>query len=197
MATLTEQIYEKIRQDIYMLRLPDHEFLTKTALADRYQVSKAPVREALYRLCREGLMVSYPRRGYRIAMISEEEYEEIRRIRYLNECAAVDLLLKKADRPALEAIAEAAEHTGDVGGNMKFHMSLAAAADNPVLTDIIDRLVTSLARSVSMLKRAGQGRIPVYHQEIAAALMKGDAKSAKEYLKKDIGIEEESRNEDY
>ena len=83
----------------------------------------------------------------RQAMISEEEYEEIRRIRYLNECAAVDLLLKKADRPALEAMAEAAEHTGDVGGNMKFQISLAAAADNPVLTDIIDRLVTSLARS--------------------------------------------------
>lgn len=191
MATLTEQIYEKIRQDIYMFQLPDDEFLTETALAARYQVSKAPVREALYRLCREGMMISYPRRGYRIAMITEEEYEEIRQIRYLNECAAIDLLLKKADQAALSAIAAAAENTEDAGSNMNFHMTLARAAANPVLTDIIGRLTASLSRSITMLNRASQGRILVYHREIAGALMEGDGRKAKEYLKKDIGLEEE------
>ena len=75
--TLTQRVYEQLREDIYMLEWNEYEFLTESALAEKYQVSKAPIREALYRLCQEGMMESYPRKGYRIRIISAEEYVQV------------------------------------------------------------------------------------------------------------------------
>ena len=178
--TLTQRVYEQLREDIYMLEWNDYEFLTESALAEKYQVSKAPIREALYRLCQEGMMESYPRKGYRIRIISAEEYVQVQKIRCVNETLAVDFFL--------DEIVTAAEHSEDVGGNLRFHMALAKASQNSILVDLIDRLIHCVARSITMINRAKVEKPPVYHREIAKALEEGDGELAKAYLKKDIGV---------
>ena len=193
--TLTQQVYEWIRRDIYLLKWSEYEFLTESALAKTYQVSKAPIREALYRLCREGMMESYPRKGYRIRIISAHEYRKIQKIRYANESLAVDFFLANPGSKLCEEIKRAAEHYGDVGSNLAFHMALARASQNQMLMDIIDCLLHCVARSITIQNQMKKAPPLVYHREIAAALEKGDGIAAKEYLKKDIGVTEEKEKE--
>ncbi len=193
--TLTQQVYEWLRRDIYLLRWSEYEFLTESALAKEYQVSKAPIREALYRLCREGMMESYPRKGYRIRIISADEYRKIQKIRYANESLAVDFFLADPDSKLCDEIKRAAESYGDVGSNLAFHMALAKASQNQMLEDIIDRLLHCVARSITVQNQMKKASPLVYHMEIAEALEKRDGRLAKEYLKKDIGITEEKENE--
>lgn len=187
--TLTQQVYERLRQDIYMLHWDEQEFLTESALARTYQVSKAPIREALYRLCREGMMESYPRRGYRIRVISKEEYEQVKRIRYANETLALEFYLAHPRQELLDEMIRAAERSEDVGGNLAFHMALARASQNQILIDLIDRLMHCVSRSITMMNQAGTEKPPVYHREIVRALTEGDKEKAMMYLKQDIGLE--------
>lgn len=188
--TLTQEVYEKLREDIYMLRWNDREFLTESALSEAYHVSKAPIREALYRLCQEGMMESLPRVGYRIRVISNEEYEQIQEIRYINESLAIDFFLKNPSEDLLKEVKQAAWHSEDTGGNLKFHLALAKASQNKILIDLIDRLLHCVARSITILNYAKNKKPPLYHKEIAAALEQNNAQLAKKYLKKDIGLEE-------
>ena len=65
----SEHVYRKLREMILSLKLPPNFALGEQAVADRVQVSRTPVREALGRLSSEGLVDIYPRRGAIVAPI--------------------------------------------------------------------------------------------------------------------------------
>ncbi len=60
---LTEQAYVALEERIVTLRLPPGEFLSEAALAEQLGLGRTPIREALQRLAREGLVSILPRRG--------------------------------------------------------------------------------------------------------------------------------------
>lgn len=61
--TLTEQAYHQLEELIVTLQLPPGEILSETSLAQRLNIGRTPIREALQRLAREGLVVILPRKG--------------------------------------------------------------------------------------------------------------------------------------
>jgi len=61
--TLTEQAYRQLEEQIVTLRLEPGEFLSEYALAASLQIGRTPIREALQRLAREGLVTILPRKG--------------------------------------------------------------------------------------------------------------------------------------
>jgi DNA-binding GntR family transcriptional regulator len=79
-------VYRTLREEIGRLRLLPNERLRLEQLAARFQVSLTPIRHALRRLESEGLVVSLPRRGSRVAPLSVEELEEIQSLRLGLEC---------------------------------------------------------------------------------------------------------------
>jgi DNA-binding GntR family transcriptional regulator len=62
-ATLTDQAYQELEEEITTLRIPPGTIVSETLLSERFGVGRTPVREALQRLAREGLVVIMPRRG--------------------------------------------------------------------------------------------------------------------------------------
>ena len=56
-------IYENIKQDIIEGKFDSRSFLNAGELSEKYDVSKAPVRDALQLLCDSGFLISYPRKG--------------------------------------------------------------------------------------------------------------------------------------
>src|SRR5947209_46956 len=66
-ATLAEAAYAEIRELIISLELPPGAAFSEADLAERLQLSKTPVREALLRARIEGLVEVQPRAGYRVA----------------------------------------------------------------------------------------------------------------------------------
>lgn len=61
--TLTEQAYRALEEQIVTLQLKPGEFISEYALADSMGFGRTPVREALQRLAREGLVTILPRKG--------------------------------------------------------------------------------------------------------------------------------------
>jgi DNA-binding GntR family transcriptional regulator len=65
--TLTEQAYRQLEEQIVTLRLEPGEFLSEYALAEGLAIGRTPIREALQRLAREGLVTILPRKGILVA----------------------------------------------------------------------------------------------------------------------------------
>ena len=61
--TLTEQAYRVIEEQIVTLRLKPGEILSEQMLSATYEFGRTPIREALQRLAREGLITIFPRKG--------------------------------------------------------------------------------------------------------------------------------------
>ena len=80
-SSVEDIVYDALRREIGTLRREPGERLPLEELASRFGVSLTPVRHALRRLESEGLVVSLPRRGSRVAPLSVEELEEIQAIR--------------------------------------------------------------------------------------------------------------------
>jgi DNA-binding GntR family transcriptional regulator len=80
-VSVEDGVYRALRQEIGSLQRPPGQRLRLEELAARFQVSLTPVRHALRRLESEGLVMSRPRRGSRVAPLSVEELEEIQALR--------------------------------------------------------------------------------------------------------------------
>jgi DNA-binding GntR family transcriptional regulator len=80
-SSVEDGVYRILREEIGRLDLAPGERLRLEEVAGRLEVSLTPVRHALRRLESEGLVVSIPRRGSRVASLSVEELEEIQALR--------------------------------------------------------------------------------------------------------------------
>jgi DNA-binding GntR family transcriptional regulator len=102
-SSVEDHVYRALRAEIGRLDLAPGERLRLEELAGRLKVSLTPVRHALRRLESEGLVVSVPRRGSRVAPLSVEELEEIQALRLGLETF---LAREGAERCDDEALAE-------------------------------------------------------------------------------------------
>src|SRR3546814_15288270 len=71
--TLSERVFDVVREQIIMGKLRTDTPIRQDALAAELGVSKIPVREALARLEQEGLLTSHPNRGYLVRPMSTDE----------------------------------------------------------------------------------------------------------------------------
>ena len=187
--TMADKIYWDIKKDINNLVFDANEFLVEKDIAKRYAVSKAPVREAVHRLCQEGQLISHPRKGYAIVTINHREFDEIQQLRLINESRAIELAVEKASEQAIAGLYEIIKKTYDVNNNMEFHTRLAHLSGNKFLEDIVVKLLGVMSRSLSMVNVfQNTTEIARYHREIVDALIKRDAATAKEWLKKDLNL---------
>lgn len=148
--SLTDQIRESILKAILDGELRPGELYSVQTLADSYEVSRTPVREALIDLSRQG-MVSFERnRGVRILESSPEELEQILSMRILLEVPAAyraataisdaDLEKLGAELLKMESAAEADDEAVMMAHDRRFHELLNDAAGNERLALYVDSL---------------------------------------------------------
>ncbi|WP_131735531.1 GntR family transcriptional regulator [Actinomadura roseirufa] len=103
----TSQAYRAIRRQIIDLTLPPGSSFTETSLAQKWQVSKTPVREALARLRRDGLVQALPRAGYVVSPVTLQDTDDLCGLRaLLSGEAAAAAARQGVDAPALERLHE-------------------------------------------------------------------------------------------
>ena len=88
--SIKDQIYNKIFAGIMNNEFSFDEFLTEKSLMEKYQVSRAPVREALMQLRSDRIIASTPRHGYRIRKPAQEELRDIINFRTVMECSFLE-----------------------------------------------------------------------------------------------------------
>ncbi len=89
--TLTEKAYRALEEEIVTLRIPPGTIVSETILSRRLGVGRTPVREALQRLAREGLVVIMPRRG-----IIVSDLDPLRQLRLLEARREIERFLARS-----------------------------------------------------------------------------------------------------
>ncbi len=164
--------------------------LDEAALAEQYQVSRTPVREALIQLQAQGLVTSLPRGGMIVAKMDLQQLLSLWELLAELEGVAVRLACQRMTREELTAIVEQHEASAaiveadDVAGwqdsNLRFHELIYRATRNPYLRQEVLRIRT---RTGYYRKHAfgALGRIRAsfeQHGEVVHALQRGDAEAA-------------------
>lgn len=192
-----KEIYKQIKLDILNLRIKDGEFLTLAELADKYNVSKTPVRDALGALEIQGYLKSLPRKGYLVKPVTQRNIIESFQMRFIIEKAAVNLAVKTASDFELEEILNLAmkfpegsqcdETIGFSKINGMFHMLIAKATHNSLLIEMFEGIMENLSRILMIdCKQVEFTDEKADHIKMAKALIERDGAKAEELLEKHI-----------
>jgi DNA-binding GntR family transcriptional regulator len=106
--SLTDRAYAELEERIVTLALKPGQVLSENALASSLGIGRTPIREALQRLAREGLIVVLPRRGVMVSEINVRSQLELLRVRRELERLMAQLAAKRAsaeERARLREIA--------------------------------------------------------------------------------------------
>ena len=117
---LAERVYTLIKDDIFSFRLLPGDRFTETEMAQRCGASRTPVRDALYRLEREGYLHVAFRSGWRVRPLDFERFEQLYDLRIVLEAAAVTRICEAPDAVDLTCLqqvwlTEPAERVCDCG----------------------------------------------------------------------------------
>lgn len=185
-ATATSGVLASLRADVASGFLAPGDQIVQERLAERYGVSRAPLREALRLLESEGLVTHEPHRGYFVTSLSVADLHEVYRLRALLEAEAITNAvphLSPAEIDRIEALAHAvddASSRADLGSvtavNRQFHFTIFEASAMPRLIRLLGQLwdATDAYRAVYFSDPANLRRISVEHREIIAALRAHD-----------------------
>jgi len=172
--TLREKILETIRDDILRGRLQPGEKVAEPELAERFGISRTPIREALRQLESEGYLTVVPRRGAIVTALTETEIEELYAIKsilegYAAQVAAARMSAKEIERlEALNQRLESLSLDGDTRNFFKvhneFHDAFVKAAGNEKLAELIGQLAQKFNR-MRMASLTVPGRMTISVQE--------------------------------
>jgi DNA-binding GntR family transcriptional regulator len=136
---LAGAVYETLKADIFEFRLPPGARFSENQVARRERVSRTPVREALFRLEREGYLEVHSKSGWSVRALDFALIDQLYDLRVVLECAAVRKLCGGDPRSALvdlEKVWRVAPRKRLTDGarvaalDEAFHAQLVAAAGN-------------------------------------------------------------------
>jgi DNA-binding GntR family transcriptional regulator len=187
---LAARIYDELKRDILTCSLRPSQVVYEGELAERYGVSKTPIREALNTLRQEGYVEVVPRRGYIVAPVSIQDVQHILSLRLMLEPAAAELAAQRATADQLRQLRRLAQRTGNQGGpnyfsvDRAFHLAVAEASGNPRLVRFIGTLLEEVERIYHLcLELHGSARpAEIRHVPLVDAIMKGDQQLAREIM---------------
>lgn len=107
-VTLTETAYQEIEERIVTLKLLPGEVLSEARLVSTLGIGRTPIREALQRLAREGLVVIMPRRGVVVSEINVKKQLELLLVRRELERLMARLAARRATNEERESFAQIA-----------------------------------------------------------------------------------------
>jgi DNA-binding GntR family transcriptional regulator len=194
---LREKVYDQLRAEMISCALPPGTEIRENELALRFGVSKSPVRDALMRLEREGLVITLPRQGYRVAPVSLADVQDMFHLRDALEQACMERIVRRASEEQLAALDvfkryEPADWPGGfVAYNREFHRTLAHMAGNArmrdQLIDLIDQMERAVQLSVSSLKKGNPQSLVDEHSELINALQGRQASRAQRLASRHVG----------
>ena len=178
-------VLDTIRHHILTGQLQPGQPLVETDLAQRFGVSKTPVREALRTLAGSGLVTMSRYKGASVRAVDETLARSVYEVRLLLEPEAVRQAVAAgasmaAAREALERSDAATDRADRSLANRDFHRAMYCPCDNALLTKILDDLrdQTALVSVAAWNRRPTWRREADEHRAILAAAEAGDADRA-------------------
>ncbi|MEN5082593.1 GntR family transcriptional regulator [Bosea sp. TWI1241] len=192
--TLAVRISRALADRIISGALEPGTRLRQDHVAAEFGASHVPVREAFQRLEAQGLAVSEPRRGVRVAAFDLREVREVAQMRAALEVLALRHAAPHLTRAMLDE-AEEATRAGDNSpdvrsweeANRRFHRLIVTPCGMPRLLAAIDDLHAASARFLFSAWRSDwESRTDHDHRAILAALRAGDVEEAEAVLRRHV-----------
>ena len=186
----TAQLYDNLRAAILTLEIAPGERISERGLEARFHASRTPVRAALSRLEREGLIL-HEGRSWTVTPIDLDEIASLAELRGVLEPAAVRFAVERADAAALaevrshlDALRPTPDQQAGIRMGSTFHLDLAALGGNRFVTDAIGDALTRLERTRWIEVRTPEARDAAWdeHSAVLDAVQAGDADRAAELL---------------
>lgn len=188
--TLREKILEMIRDAILKGTMKPGERVSEPELAERFGISRTPIREAFRQLESEGYLVVVPRKGAIVASLSERDIEEFYAIKIILEGFAAKMAAEKLTEKDIERLETINERLSKIAeeGDIKnffrvhneFHDLFIKAAGNDKLYEMINQLVMRFKRlRLASLAQPGRMEISVEeHRNMIEAFKNHDGERA-------------------
>jgi len=152
---LKDRLYDEIKYAILTGRYGPRDRLVLSQLAQQYQVSKTPVRDALQALQREGLVEVIPRVGYFVTAMTVKDMRDIFELRKTLESMAVELAIARITDEEIDELAaiDLSYTRGSVETCVRYlqnhrelHYRIALASDNRWLAQYVSELLDQVQR---------------------------------------------------
>jgi DNA-binding GntR family transcriptional regulator len=176
--SLADAIYEQLKSEVFDFRLLPGDRFSESELAERLHVSRTPVREALYRMEREGYVEVHFKSGWSVKPVDFEQFENLYDLRMILEAEAVRRLCATPPSPDLDKLAElwlvapeARVHESARIAKMdeNFHAALIESTGNPEIIRV-HREITERVRIIRRLGFSGPERVAKSYDEHGAIL---------------------------
>lgn len=178
---LAESVYRQLKSDLFEFQLLPGDRFTEAEIADRTGASRTPVRQALYRLQREGFLAVNLRNGWEVLPLDFNQLDDFYDLRILLEQTAIQRMARLgADEMNALLLPLEAQWTADAEPYMhdgrlvaswdeEFHRSLVAASKNAEIVRVHAE-VTDRIRIVRRLDFTQPTRIVATFREHAAMI---------------------------
>jgi DNA-binding GntR family transcriptional regulator len=194
-ASSADLIYGALRDAIIRGELAEGEALRQDTIAQMFNVSRIPVREAMQRLAAQGLVISARYKGVVVASLSYQQITEIFEFRALIEPAVIEMAVPLMSERSLALAQDYCdafgaetdpERWGDL--NRQFHTCLYLDCGKPYYLSVVHKTNDLVERYVRLVLYLTQGmrNAVVEHQEILDACKAGNAGRAAELTRKHI-----------
>jgi DNA-binding GntR family transcriptional regulator len=196
--SLLDQAYNEIKLRIITCRYRPGEVLSEAAISDELKIGRTPVHQAIHRLMMDGLIAIMPRKGVMVAPVGVDEVMEIIDVRLVTECYCARLAADRADDSELQHLqrildaSEKVTNKRDIEKMMlfdrEFHDTLARAARNTVLADVLRSLHERSLRFwfISLRDPDHHRNVLAQHRAIVAALQSRQPDAAENAMREHI-----------
>jgi len=203
-GSLTAEAHSRIRGEILACRFAPGQKLVIADLCAKFGFSLGAVREALSALATEGLVETQPRKGFRVAPITEAELQDITRVRVVIESLCLENAIRKGDLkwetnivstefelsklPLRDAADPERVSEAWAQVHKRFHEMLVAACDSPWLLRLREILYVQSERyrRFSVPLERTRRDLVKEHKEIATAVIARDTPRALELLREHL-----------
>ena len=196
-AAAHERVYRALRQQVLHGELSRGQALTIRGIAQQFDVSMTPAREAVRRLAAEGAFTMSASGRVSTPILAPERIEELAAVRALLEPEMASRALPRAhfaliDRlAAINALNQDAVINQDavayVRSNLEFHRTLYLRAQTPAMLAMIETVWLQLGPSMrEMYQKIRRREMPQHHRLILAALRAGDEPGLRLAVRTDV-----------
>ncbi|MEO3857131.1 GntR family transcriptional regulator [Acrocarpospora sp. B8E8] len=198
-ANLTENAYLRLKREIIELERPPGSAFSEQEVAKAWGLSKTPVREALARLHRDGLVRPMPRAGYVVSPVTLKDVADLCDMRSLLQSEAAALTARRGlPAPLRHRLAELCvdDDHGQLGGphleerlraNYEFEAIIAEGSGNDRLAAAIVGVLDEIERVVRLMLRLDPSMPPQRIEErkaVVDAIQAGEPDAARRAMRR-------------
>jgi DNA-binding GntR family transcriptional regulator len=186
-------VYEAMKEEIINGQLPPGSIISELSLAERYETSRTPVREACQFLQKDGLLEAVPHKGFFVAEITMKQVQDIYQLRLVLEgtCARIAAeKITRAELQELEALGRPITFTASNEQsfrrsselNRRFHLRIAEITGNQELIKILSNILDKITRAQYLEAKKAPMVIGPEHEEVVRAIKGRDPASAEKAM---------------